>query len=110
MGVKIHLRLVFQNDHDVLPEKVVVTKAKPSDRTQIEVLIDESNAMYVFDRGYVDYEKFDQYCDTGLFFVARLKKNAVTRTLYSFRLPENSSILSDEMWILAFKSKQLFYY
>ncbi|WP_146812511.1 IS4 family transposase, partial [Aneurinibacillus danicus] len=106
-GVKIHLRLVFQNEEDVVPEKVIVTKAKPSDRTQMDVLIDETDATYVFDRGYVDDEKFDRYCDDGIFFVTRLKKNAVTRTLHSFRLPENSSVLSDEMVLVGTPQKRM---
>jgi hypothetical protein len=106
-GVKIHLRLVFQNEEDVVPEKVIVTKAKPSDRTQMDVLIDETDATYVFDHGYVDDEKFDRYCDDGIFFVTRLKKNAVTRTLHSFRLPENSSVLSDEMVLVGTPQKRM---
>ncbi|WP_254776949.1 hypothetical protein [Paenibacillus sp. yr247] len=42
----------------------------------MDALIDEAGATYVFDRGYVDYAAFDRYCDTGIFFVSRLKKNA----------------------------------
>jgi IS4 transposase len=96
-GVKIHLRLVFLNDNDVVPEKVKITPAKPSDRTQMETLIDETGATYVFDRGYVDYEKFDRYCEQGIFFTSRLKKNAVIRPLYSFSVSKESSVLSDTM-------------
>lgn len=92
-GIKIHLRLVFANQQDVYPEKVVITSAKSNDRTQMDVLIDEKGAMYVFDRGYVDYQKFDDYCDQGVFFASRLKKNADIRQLYSFRVKENSPIL-----------------
>ncbi|WP_082129754.1 transposase [Aneurinibacillus tyrosinisolvens] len=75
-GVKIHLRLAFLKDNDVVPEKVKVTPAKPTDRTQMEILIDETDATYVFDRGYVEYDKFDEYRDRGIFFVTRLKKMA----------------------------------
>ena len=52
--------------------------------------------MYVFDRGYVDYERFDRMTDDGFFFVSRLKKNAVTRNIHSFELPENSPVMSDD--------------
>ncbi|WP_240675866.1 transposase [Ammoniphilus sp. CFH 90114] len=61
--------------------------------TQMEILIDEKVVMYVFDRGYVDYEKFDRYCDHGIFFATRLKKNAIFRVLESFKVPDNSPIL-----------------
>lgn len=53
-GIKIHLRLVFANQEDVYPEEITITSAKSNDRTQMESLIDEIRAMYVFDRGYVD--------------------------------------------------------
>lgn len=36
----------------------------------------------VFDRGYVDYQKYDQYCVEGTFFVTRLKDNAVCLIAY----------------------------
>lgn len=35
--------------------------------------------MHVFDRGYLDYERFDRMTDEGYFFVSRLRKNAVVR-------------------------------
>lgn len=106
-GVKIHLRLVFADQRDVYPEKLIITPAKCNDRTQMEVLIDETGAMYVFDRGYVDYLKFDEYCDKGIFFASRLKDNAVVRKIYSFRLPQNSLVKSDSMIILGTPQKRV---
>ena len=96
-GIKVHLRLVFVDQDDVVPEKAVMTPARKNDRTQMDSLIDETGATYVFDRGYIDYSTFDRYCDQGIFFVTRLKKNAVIRPIYSFRLPPDSKVLSDEM-------------
>ncbi len=52
----------------------MITTAKEHDRNQLEVLVDDKEAMYVFDRGYVDYERFDRMTDDGYFFVSRLKK------------------------------------
>lgn len=106
-GIKVHLRLVFVEENMVMPEKVVITSAKPNDRTQMEVLIDEKGAMYVFDRGYVDYEKWDSYCDQGIFLASRLKKNAVIRKLESFSLPEGSAIQSDSMVLVGTPQKRM---
>jgi len=50
-GVKLHLRLVFMDKDTVYPDKAVMTVASEHDRNQLEVLVDEKNAMYVFDRG-----------------------------------------------------------
>jgi IS4 transposase len=96
-GVKLHLRLVFMDKHHVYPDKVAITNAKEHDRNQLEVLIDDKEAMYVFDRGYVDYETFDRFFDEGIFFASRLKKNAVFRTLETFQMTEGSPIKSDSM-------------
>jgi len=56
--------------------------------------------MYVFDRGYLDYERFDRMTNDGFFFVSRLRKNAVTRLIESFDVPEQSSVLSDKMILI----------
>ncbi len=77
-GVKLHLRLrLFEQG--VLPDHVEITPAKPSDKTQMDNLIveEEKDAINIFDRGYVDYRKFDHYCKTGTQFVSRLKVNAL---------------------------------
>ena len=96
-GVKLHLRLVFMDNETVYPEKAVITTAKEHDRNQLEILVDDKEAMYVFDRGYVDYERFDRMTDDGYFFVSRLKKNAVIREVETFSVPEDSTVLSDRM-------------
>lgn len=41
----------------------------------------EEGTIYVFDRAYVDYEKFDAYCKKGIYFVSRLKSNAVVEVI-----------------------------
>src|SRR5690625_2219529 len=96
-GVKLHLRLVFMGKDNVYPDKAIMTTADEHDRNQLEVLVDDKEAMYVFDRGYVDYERFDRMTDDGLFFVSRLKKNAVTRNIHAFELPEDSPVIRDDM-------------
>ncbi|WP_130859342.1 IS4 family transposase [Gracilibacillus phocaeensis] len=99
-GVKLHLRLVYMEKGCSYPDQAVLTNAKVHDRGQLEVLVDDKACMYVFDRGYLDYERFDRMTDEGYFFVSRVRKNAVTRTLETFSLPENSDVLSDEMVVI----------
>lgn len=99
-GVKLHLRLVFMEKGSSYPEKAVITKASEHDRGQLEVLVDDKECMYVFDRGYLDYERFDRMTDDGYFFLSRLRKNAVIREVSDFPLPDDSSVLSDQMVLL----------
>ena len=76
-GIKIHLKIYFQ-DGETLPGDNTVTTQKDADRTQMDQLIEyDPDAIYVFDRGYMDFEKFDQYCNEGLLFVTRIKDNTV---------------------------------
>lgn len=99
-GVKLHLRLVFMEKGISFPEKAVLTNAKEHDRNQLEVMVDDKECMYVFDRGYLDYERFDRMTDEGYFFLTRLKKNAVIREIYDFNIPTNSDVLSDQMVLI----------
>ncbi len=72
----MHLRLVFV-DGLVYPDKAILTPARPADKTQMDKLVvNEADALNVFDRGYVDYRKFDRYCSDSIRFVTRLKDNA----------------------------------
>jgi IS4 transposase len=83
-GVKLHLRLVFMEKGTSYPEKAVLTTATVHDRNELEVMVDDKKCMYVFDRGYLDYERFDRMTDEGYFFLSRLRKNAVIRELILF--------------------------
>lgn len=76
-GLKLHLRITFI-DGDVLPSLGMLSPAKVADCKQMKQLISYTkNVLYIFDRAYVDYVKFDQYIDNGILFVSKLKKNAV---------------------------------
>lgn len=99
-GVKLHLRLVFMEKGTSYPEKAVLTTAKEHDRGQLEVMIDDKECLYVFDRGYIDYERFDRMTDDCYFFLSRLRKSAVIREVYDFKLPDNTTVLSDKMVLI----------
>lgn len=99
-GVKLHLRLVFMEKGISYPEKALMTTAREHDRGQLDIMVDDKECMYVFDRGYLDYERFDRMTDDGYFFLSRLRKNAVIREVYDFKLPEDTSVLSDQMVLI----------
>src|SRR5699024_4634622 len=73
----------------IVPRPSSHSNAAEHDRGQLEVLIDDKACMYVFDRGYLDYERFDRMTDEGYYFVSRLRKNAVVRVLDTFSVPED---------------------
>ncbi|WP_407272916.1 transposase [Radiobacillus sp. PE A8.2] len=71
-GIKMHTSLVFC-DGESYPNDVIITPARPADETQLDaVIVQDKNALHVFDRGYFNFEKFDFYCAKGIRFVTRI--------------------------------------
>ncbi|OXM15532.1 IS4 family transposase [Paenibacillus herberti] len=103
-GIKIHTRLAFMNEHEVLPDKATVTVAKKNDRTQMEELVDEPGVTYIFDRGYIDYAAFDRYSREGILFVTRLKSNTHMEPLEAYDVPAESVVSAD--WRVRIGSQQ----
>lgn len=106
-GVKLHLRVTFLEPGTVYPDKAVITPAKPADHTQMDVLIDEADATYLMDRGYLDYRKYDGYCQRGIRFVSRLKNNAVIEEVCELPKPEGTKIERDVKVILGKGNKRM---
>jgi len=93
-GVKLHQRIRF--DGDPVPDEATITEARKSDKSQLEALIvEDEDALNVFDRGYLDYKQFDRYCKEGIRFVTRLKNNACVEVLRELEVDEESVIEED---------------
>ncbi|MDR3539979.1 MAG: IS4 family transposase [Desulfosporosinus sp.] len=90
-GVKLHQRIRF--DGDPIPDAATITVARKSDKSQLESLIvEDEDALNVFDRGYLDYKQFDRYCEKSIRFVTRLKNNACVEVLRELEVDEESVI------------------
>ncbi len=63
-------------------------------------MVDDKECMYVFDRGYLDYERFDRMTDEGYFFLSRLRKNAVVHVVDEFELPPETNVHTDQMVLI----------
>jgi hypothetical protein len=108
-GVKLHLRVVFLEPGMVYPDQAVITPAKPADHTQMDVLIDESEATYLMDRGYLDYGKYDTYCERKIRFVSRLKDNAFVEEQEERPVPGGAADERDVTVILGKGNKRMKY-
>jgi IS4 transposase len=96
-GVKLHLRLVFMDDIHQFPDQAVITPALEHDNNQLDILMDEKDVMYVFDRGYMDFERFDELCREGYTFLTRIKKNTVVTEVETRSVEESPRIKSDRV-------------
>lgn len=93
-AVKLHCLL----DHDgYLPSVVVVTEGKRHDVRVARTLRFDPGTIVVMDRGYVDYAWFGRLTTEGVFFVTRLKDNALSRVVERRRPPERSAVQRDEI-------------
>ena len=93
-AVKLHLLL----DHEgYLPTYAVITEGKQHEVTVAKTLRFAPGSILVCDRGYVDYAWFASLTLQGVFFVTRLKANAVYRVVGTRAVPANSHIMSEEL-------------
>lgn len=106
-GIKVHMRLAFVGEQEVIPEKATITVAKKNDRTQMNELVHEPGVTYVFDRGYIDYAAFDRFCLDGIFFVTRLKNNTHIEPLQELEVPEGSGVSADVLVRIGSQQKKM---
>lgn len=92
-AVKLHLLL----DHDgYLPCYAVITEGRVHEIQVARKLKFQRGTMVVFDRGYNDYQWFQQLTREGVHFVTRLKDNAAYIVLES-RQARGEGVLADEI-------------
>ncbi|MCB2215736.1 MAG: IS4 family transposase [Desulfobulbaceae bacterium] len=93
-GVKVHVLL----DHDdYMPSFALITEAKRHDRSVARRFNLQPGSIVAFDRAYNDYTLFSQWTDNGIYFVTRLKDNAVYRIVENRSVPQNLTILADQI-------------
>ena len=93
-AVKLHLLL----DHDgYLPCFAVITEGRQHEVTVAKTLRFAPGTILVIDRGYVDYAWFASLIQAGVFFVTRLKANAVYTVLGTRAVPQRGHVLRDEL-------------
>jgi hypothetical protein len=93
-AVKLHLVL----DHDgYLPRFALITDGKVSDVEVARHLDFAAGTIVVQDRGYTDYELYARWTESEVFFVSRLRDNAVFEVLEERAVPPQGAILKDQI-------------
>jgi hypothetical protein len=93
-GIKTHVLL----DHeDYLPRYVLITKAKQPDVKVAHLLSLNPGSIVVMDLGYIDYELFAKWSNSGVFFVTRLRRDLNWIPVESRSVPSNRHILEDQI-------------
>ena len=93
-GVKVHVGL----DHDsYMPTFILITPAKVHDVKAARMLALTPGTIVAMDRAYNDYTLFACWTERGIFFVTRMKENAVYKVIKKLPLPQYRNIVADEI-------------
>lgn len=92
-GVKLHTLIDLRGN---IPVFIDITEAKVSDVRALDWFIAEAGAIYVMDRGYVDFARLFVINQALAFFITRAKKGMAYRRLYSHAVDKTCGICSDQ--------------
>jgi hypothetical protein len=93
-AVKIHLQLDHQ---DYLPRWALITDGKTHDVTVAKKAHFEPETMVVMDKAYNDYGMFGAWTDNRVWFVTRMKDNALYRVVERRSPPQRSNVRKDQV-------------
>lgn len=93
-GVKLHTILDLRG---AIPTFVAITAAKVHELNILDRLAPEIGAIYVMDRGYLDFERLFTLNQTPAFFIVRSKLNTRLRRLYSFGIDKSCGLRCDQI-------------
>jgi len=93
-AIKLHLLL----DHDgYLPCFAVITEGNVSDIKVARQFHFDPGTIVVDDRAYNDYALFGRWTAQGVYFVTRMKDNALYEVVGEGEVPQNRHVLKNEM-------------
>ena len=95
-GIKVHTQINLQ---EKVPKLIWFSAATTHDKQFLKHLQLEKGKIAVFDKGYNDYKTFDEFTQNDIFFVTRLKSNAVYETVKENEIPTyiDDSVIKDEI-------------
>ena len=95
-GIKVHTQIDLQ---DRVPKLIWFSSASTHDKQFFKHLQLEKGKIAVFDKGYNDYKTFDEFNESGIFFVTRLKSNASYEAVKENDIPSyiDDGVLKDEV-------------
>jgi len=96
-GVKLHTLLDLRGN---IPSFVDITDAKVHDVNVLDILIPAIGAIYVMDRGYLDFERLYMLNQASAFFITRSKSNTKSRRVYSRPVDKACGLRCDQTVVL----------
>ena len=97
-AIKLHTLLDLRGN---IPTFIAITDGKVHDVNILDELIPEPGAIYVMDRGYLDFTRLYAIDQSCAFFVTRSKRNTRFRRLYSHPVDRSTGLLCDQTIVLS---------
>jgi transposase len=103
-AIKLHTLLDL---HGSIPTMIFITHGKIHDVKILDKLLIEPGAIYIMDRGYLDFARLYKIQQASASFVTRAKKNFNFKRLYSHDVSKDTGIQCDQTIVLmGFYSKK----
>jgi Domain of unknown function (DUF4372)/Transposase DDE domain len=93
-GIKMHTLLDLRGS---IPSFIRITQAKTHEVNILDELVTEAGAIYIMDRGYLDFGRLYALHQSPSFFVVRAKSNTQLRRLYSTPVDKSSGLRCDQV-------------
>jgi Domain of unknown function (DUF4372)/Transposase DDE domain len=92
-AVKMHTLLDPRGN---IPSFIHISDGKLHDVHALDMLIPEAGAIYVMDRGYIDFARLHALHQAGAFFVTRAKSNLNAHRVYSADTNRTTGVIADQ--------------
>jgi Transposase DDE domain/Domain of unknown function (DUF4372) len=92
-AVKMHTLLDLRGN---IPSFIHISDGKLHDVHALDMLVPEAGAIYVMDRGYVDFGRLYRLHQAGAFFVTRAKSNLNAHRVYSTATDRTTGVIADQ--------------
>jgi len=92
-AVKMHTLLDLRGN---IPSFIHISDGKLGDVKALDILVLEVGAIYVMDRGYLDFARLYLMHQAQAFFVTRAKSNTQLRRVYSAAVDRSTGIICDQ--------------
>jgi len=92
-AVKLHTLLDIRTS---IPTFIYITSGKVHDVNILDIISVEPSAIYVIDKGYVDFKRLFSLQNNNAFFITRAKDNLAFQRLYSHDVNEFENIKYDQ--------------
>jgi hypothetical protein len=93
-AVKLHTLLDLRGN---IPTLIIITHGKIHDVNILDELPLEAGAIYIMDRGYLDFGRLYTIHQSSAFFITRAKRNFDFQRLYSLPVDKTTGVQADQI-------------